>query len=234
MNRKTSSIPARKRAAVALLVPFLDPLRWAKRAVGLGEELARLVVLSLLGGAPARGKQQRNKRTSQNVRQLLLLAWSVDDGGFGFSGIHLLVELIVARVAVTGLVGRREARIVRRRSDLCARANALAHEARVVASSRRGPERSPRTHLHFNLLLLVFLLLLLRTFGLIGRLRSKACQQFGTCTTPLFRRPDVRVRRKSNVPQRGPRPPRPPRRAPPRPRTRPPSATSTTPWSILV
>merc|ERR1719270_475157 len=103
MNRKTSSIPARKRAAVALLVPFLDPLRWAKRAVGLGEELARLVVLSLLGGA--------------------------------------LVELVVARVAVTGLVGRREARIVWRRSDL-----------------------------HFDLLLLVFLLLLLRTFGLIGRL----------------------------------------------------------------
>merc|ERR1719171_2027298 len=103
MNRKTTSIPARKRAAVALLVPFLDPLRWAKRAVGLGEELARLVVLSLLGGA--------------------------------------LVELVVARVAVTGLVGRREARIVRRRSDL-----------------------------HFNLLLLVFLLLLLRTFGLSGGL----------------------------------------------------------------
>merc|ERR1719270_1234651 len=101
MNRKTSSIPARKRAAVALLVPFLDPLRWAKRAVGLGEELARLVVLSLLGGA--------------------------------------LVELIVARVAVTGLVGGREARIVRRRSDLCARANALAHEAHVVASSRWVP-----------------------------------------------------------------------------------------------
>ena len=62
-----------------------------------------------------------------------------DDGGFGFSGIHLLVELIVARVAVTGLVGGREARIVRRRSDLCARANALAHEAHVVASSRWVP-----------------------------------------------------------------------------------------------